>query len=91
MKCYTKTCNWNKCSKCEIGALECSIYTDKPEESIHNGSVINCLYGTLVAVLIVYFAICAIGKREEIDATRLHIKVLKLQLLQLQPTKGVTK
>jgi len=53
-----------------------------------SGSIKNVLWCWFVAVLIMYFSVSAIGKanlnREQIEATRLHIKVLKLQLQELE-------
>ena len=46
------------------------------------------LHYILIIALVIYFGVSAVGKatlhREQIEATRLHIKVLKLQLQELE-------
>lgn len=46
------------------------------------------LHCILIIALVIYFGVSAIGKaslhQEQIEATRLHIQVLKLQLLELK-------
>jgi hypothetical protein len=65
--------------------------TERLASAPTSGSIARVLHCWLIAVLIIYFAVATLGKKnlqqEEIEATRLQIEVLKLELKQLENPK----